>query len=84
MAPPRLPPSEPDDPNADQPLIGDLHRQLHHYFELAGFFTMVAGLLNVLAIYDAWAGPVVAAPPAAKKEEEGEEEEEEKTKVQSD
>ena len=31
---------------------------------------MVAGLLNVLAIYDAWAGPVVISPPAAKKEEE--------------
>jgi len=71
MAPPRLPPGgEPDDPNADQPLVGDLNRQLHHYWELAGFFTMIAGLLNVLAIYDAWAGPVVVSPPAAKKEKE--------------
>ena len=39
---------------------------------------MVAGLLNVLAIYDAWAGPVVAGQPAAKKEEQ-----EEETSVQS-
>ncbi len=39
---------------------------------------MVAGLLNVLAIYDAWAGPVVVSQPAAKKEEE-----EEETKSQS-
>ncbi|MCA9268093.1 MAG: hypothetical protein KDA41_06460 [Planctomycetales bacterium] len=31
-------------------------------FELGTLFTMVAGLLNVLAIYDAFAGPVVAAP----------------------
>ena len=37
---------------------------------------MVAGLLNVLAIYDACAGPVVL-PPAKKKENEEEEEEEE-------
>ena len=48
-----------DDPNFDQPTAHDLHKLLHRYFELAGFFTMVAGLLNVLAIYDAWAGPVV-------------------------
>ena len=41
---------------------------------------MIAGLLNVLAIYDAWAGPVVVGRSAAKKEEENEEEE---TKVQS-
>jgi hypothetical protein len=68
MAPPRL--SDREGPNVDQPKPGDLHRQLHHYFELAGFFTMVAGLLNVLAIYDACAGPVVVRPDA-KKEQEG-------------
>ena len=59
-----------EDPNADQPTAGELHRQLARYFELAGFFTMVAGLLNVLAIYDAWAGPVVVVHPAPKKKEE--------------
>jgi hypothetical protein len=31
---------------------------------------MVAGLLDVLAIYDAWAGPMMAAPAAKKNEEE--------------
>ena len=72
-------PNDREDPNIDQPSVGELHRQLHRYFELAGFFTMVAGLLNVLAIYDAWAGPVVISPPAAKKEEEKEKE----TKSQS-
>jgi len=72
MAPPRLPApsgSDREDPNLDQPTPHDLHRQLNHYFELAGFFTMVAGLLNVLAIYDACAGPV-AIQPEAKKEDE--------------
>lgn len=47
-----------DNPNLTQPSLHDLGRVLHRYFELAGFFTMVAGLLNVLAIYDAFAGPV--------------------------
>jgi hypothetical protein len=72
MAPPRLPGpsgSDQEDPNLDQPTPHNLHRQLNRYFELAGFFTMVAGLLNVLAIYDACAGPV-ALPVDTKKEEE--------------
>jgi hypothetical protein len=73
MAPPRLPASpgtDRDDPNLNQPTPGELHRELHRYFELAGFFTMVAGLLNVLAIYDAFAGPVVIQPGAKKGDEE--------------
>lgn len=35
----------------------DLHRQLGKYHELAMVFTWVAGLLNVLAIWDAIEGP---------------------------
>jgi hypothetical protein len=75
MAPPRLseaPRSEREDANFDQPTPQNLHRQLHQYFDLAGFFTMVAGLLNILAIYDAYAGPV-ASQPVTKKEEKKEE-----------
>ena len=71
MAPPRLPAAsagDQEDPNLDQPTPHVLHLQLHYYFELAGFFTVVAGLLNVLAIYDAWAGPVIT-PPTVNKEE---------------
>ena len=71
MAPPRLEMGaggDRADPNFDQPTAGDLHRQLHRYFELATFFTTVAGLLNILAIYDAWAGPVIASQPAKKEE----------------
>ena len=77
MAPPRLPSAadDPQDPNLDQPTPNDLHRKLHRYFELASFFTVVGGLLNVLAIYDAAAGPVASQPDAKKNEEEGEEEE---------
>jgi len=29
------------------------------YFEMGTLYTMIAGLLNVLAIYDAYAGPVI-------------------------
>jgi hypothetical protein len=80
MAPPL--PSEPelyrreypDDPNADQPSLHELHRHLTRYFELASFFTMVAGLLNVLAIYDAAAGPVTIIPSGKKEEKEEKEE----------
>ena len=41
---------------------GELHvwqQDMHRYFELGTVFTMVAGLLNVLAIYDAWGGPLL-------------------------
>jgi hypothetical protein len=33
---------------------------LHRFLELGTAFTMIAGLLNVLAIYDAWGGPAYA------------------------
>ena len=73
MAPPRIATAfggDQDDPNADQPTPGDLHRWLNRYFELASFFTAVAGLLNVLVIYDACAGPVASLATEKKKDEE--------------
>jgi hypothetical protein len=59
--------------NVDQPTLDDLNRLLPSDFDIAGFFTMVAGLLNVLAIYDAWAGPVVVQAAEKKKEDDEEE-----------
>jgi hypothetical protein len=56
-----------NDPNADQPTRSDLDRWLGRRFEIGGVLAMIAGLLNVLAIYDACAGPVF---PTAKKNEE--------------
>ena len=44
----------------DQPTLDELHRKLHRYFDIATAYTMIAGLLNVLAIYDACCGPVFA------------------------
>lgn len=73
MAPPLPVPPSPNDPNADQPTAHDLNFYLNRTFELATIFTAVAGLLNILVIYDAWGGPFVPQPPA-KKEDEKEEE----------
>ncbi len=36
----------------------DWYKKLNKYLELGTVYTMIAGLLNVLAIYDAWGGPV--------------------------
>jgi hypothetical protein len=41
-----------------QPTLDTLHYHLARFWELGTVFTMIAGLLNVLAIYDAWDGPV--------------------------
>jgi hypothetical protein len=77
MAPPRMenPPNNmPVMPNDQRPTLHQLQRYLNNYFELATTYTEIAGLLNVLAIYDAFAGPVFLL--AAKKEdEEGKDEE---------
>lgn len=47
-----------------------LQKRLHHFWELGTLFTAVAGLLNILAIYDAWGGPAYSEPAPKKKEEE--------------
>ncbi len=60
MAPPH--PVDPD--RGDK--LASWHRKYHQYFELGTLFTMIAGLLNVLAIYDAYAGPM--APPLLEEE----------------
>jgi hypothetical protein len=45
-----------------------INRLLPHYLELGTVYTMIAGLLNVLAIYDACCGPVAAE--SGKKEDD--------------
>lgn len=66
MAPP-LPDTALNNP-FNQPTLDTLHRKLHRYFELGTVYTLIAGLLNILAIYDAYGGPVFME----KKDEEGE------------
>ncbi len=41
--------------------------RLNSAFDLGELFTMIAGLLNVLAIYDAYAGPFVPEPDSNKR-----------------
>jgi len=73
MAPPRLNEKFPaKDASGKEILHPDelakWHYELHSFFELGTVYTMIAGLLNVLAIYDAWAGPMLIVP-ARKREE---------------
>ncbi len=76
MAPPR----PVGDPNAGrrrdalfkQPTLDKLHRNLHRYFDVGTAYTMIAGLLNVLAIYDACCGPVIAENRKDEEEEPSE------------
>ena len=43
----------------DEAVLDDLHRTLGKRIDIALVYTMVAGLLNVLVIYDALAGPAL-------------------------
>jgi len=66
-------------PNLDQPAPHEINLLIGREFELAGVFTMIAGLLNILAIYDAYAGPV--PPPPPDKKDKKDEEKNKKTNV---
>jgi hypothetical protein len=57
MAPPQVSPHEHVEDE-----LARWHRDLKAYFELGTLYTMIAGLLNVLVIYDAYAGPVFLMP----------------------
>ena len=61
MAPPKQPVFEQQHDN-----LAEWHRRLKTRFELGTLYTMVAGLLNVLVIYDAFAGPVFTSPDEKK------------------
>lgn len=65
MAPPAPPGRDP----GTRGTLHDWQERLHGYFELGTVYTMIAGLLNVLAIYDAWGGPLLMPPPGKRKDE---------------
>jgi hypothetical protein len=44
-----------------------LNKRLHRYFEFGTVYTMVAGLLNVLVIFDAFSGPLILAGDRGRK-----------------
>ncbi len=67
MAPPRNVRDEGDMARAERAPAGpdelaQWHEKYHAYFELGTLYTMIAGLLNILAVYDALAGPAVSVP----------------------
>ena len=43
-------------------VLGQWHSELEHRFEIGTLYTVIAGLLNLLAIYDAFAGPAILTP----------------------
>ncbi len=52
------PPKAPVEPQAND-VLGMWHAEMFYFYDLAVLFTMVAGALNFLAVYDAWAGPAI-------------------------
>jgi hypothetical protein len=61
MAPPQVGPRHQTDD------LDRLHYDLHRYFELGTVYTMIAGLLNILAVFDAWGGPAWSEEIEAKR-----------------
>ena len=53
MAPP------PGPSNVDNDVLGMWHYDYKHMFDMGILYTMIAGLLNLLAIYDAFCGPAI-------------------------
>ncbi len=51
--------------------LATIEKTLSHYFELGTVYAMIAGLLNIMAVYDACCGPVIMA--VASKEDESDE-----------
>ncbi|MBQ7814839.1 MAG: hypothetical protein IJ387_10150 [Thermoguttaceae bacterium] len=56
FAPPRLPSESSTRPN--QPSAAEIAANLHSWLDAGTIFTVVAGLLNLLAIFDAAGGPI--------------------------
>ena len=57
FAPPRVPSEASTRPN--QPTGNDVAAYLHSWLDLSVLYTITAGLLNLLAIFDALAGPTI-------------------------
>ena len=57
-------------PPTDNRELDSWYKDLNRYLELGIVYTMIAGLLNVLAIYDAFAGPVQLVADDKRRREE--------------
>jgi hypothetical protein len=49
-------------PPSSQDKLSDWNYKLNMRFEMGTLYTMIAGMLNVMAIWDAYGGPVVGEP----------------------
>ncbi len=52
---------------SDNDVLGMWHFEMKHMFEIGTLYTVVAGLLNLLAIYDAFCGPAILTPEQKEK-----------------
>ena len=43
----------------ERDVLGMWHAEMRHKFEIGTLYTVIAGLLNLLAVYDAFAGPSI-------------------------
>jgi hypothetical protein len=73
MAPPKL-----ERNDQGQLVAKELYQHAPRLFDLGTTYTMIAGLLNILAIYDACCGPV--PPESPRRKEDDDEKDGEKTK----
>ena len=69
MAPPRMDPTQNHEQTHDEK--AEWHSKLGFFFELGTLFTMIAGLLNLLAVFDAYCGPSFTLPEGMKSNSDG-------------
>ena len=64
------PPAGPISTESDQvDTVAMWHRDMKQLYDLGTLFTIVAGLLNLLVVYDAYAGPMIISPSEKKRKE---------------
>ena len=63
------PPAGPIDLN-ERDTLGMWHYDMRHKYDIATLYCVVAGLLNLLIVYDAFAGPAILTPEQREKLEE--------------
>ena len=79
------PPAGPISTESDQvDTIAMWHRDMKQLYDLGTLFTIVAGLLNLLVVYDAYAGPMIISPSEKKRKENEESKSQRKTSGKKD
>jgi hypothetical protein len=76
MAPPNSRNAELPEGN---PTYNDMLAKMSRYYELGTLFTVIAGFMNILVIFDAISGPIIEVELGKGKKEDGKEKNKEKT-----